>query len=691
MTARSSDAGTTAASRVLLRRLLLDHVRPQGGALVLALVLMAVVAASTAALAFLMETILDDVFTAREPTVLYLTAALVMAVFVARGLATYGQAVTMNRVGQRILSDLQKRMFDHLLRADFAYLHGRSSGRLISRFINDVEQMRSAVSDVITAFGRDTLTILFLVGVMIYQDWLLALISFFAFPTAILPLVRIGRRMRRVSSTTQRERADLTALLREVFQGARQVRAYGMEPHERDRANRVIEQIFHLVVRAARTRAAAYPIMETLGGSAIVMVICYGGWQVMDGAQTTGTFFSFVTALLLSYDPLKRVVVLNARLQEGLAAAERVFALLDVRPSVIDRPGARSMGRARGEIVFERVDFSYAPDAPALHDISFTAHAGRTVALVGPSGAGKSSVLNLIPRFFDPDAGRITLDGIDIRDLSLSSLRRQIALVSQDIMLFDDTVAANIRYGSRDAGIEDIRRAAGHAAADEFIAALPEGYDTRVGEQGAWLSGRPAPAHRHRPRHAARRPHTPAGRGHLVPRQRVRTGGTGGARGTHARPDHRGRRTPALHHPFRRHDPCAAGRPHRGIGAPLRPAGPGRGLCPALPGAARRPGPAGRRPGGVRRAADGQSGPMMLPPLQDVDDACHPGDRSSARATVPLRQGRPGQDCRAPRADVGAPPAWQTCLGARPSASARACRRSGWSSDCSRRTAACTC
>ena len=489
MTARSSDAGTAAPSRVLLRRLLLDHVRPQGAILVVALVLMAVVAASTAALAFLMETILDDVFTAREATILYLTAAMVMAVFVARGLATYGQAVLMNRVGQRILSDLQKHMFDHLLQADFGYLHGRSSGKLISRFISDVEQMRSAVSDVLTAFGRDMLTIVFLVGVMVYQDWLLALISFFAFPTAILPLVRIGQRMRRVSGSTQRERADLTALLREVFQGARQVRAYGMEHHERDRANRVIEQIYRLVVRAARIRAAAYPIMETLGGSAIVMVICYGGWQVMEGTQTTGTFFSFVTALLLAYDPLKRVVVLNARLQEGLAAAERVFDLLDVRPSVVDRAGARAIDRARGEVVFENIDFAYASDIPALHGISFAVPAGHTVALVGPSGAGKSSVLNLIPRFFDPDAGRITLDGIDIRDLTLSSLRKQIALVSQDIMLFDDTVAANIRYGSEGAGDADVRRAAGHAAADEFIEALPDGYDTRVGEQGAWLSG----------------------------------------------------------------------------------------------------------------------------------------------------------------------------------------------------------
>ena len=489
MTARLSDAGLSPASRVLLRRLLRDHVRPQSRPLFLALALMAVVAATTASLAVLMETILDDVFTAEEPAVLFLTAALVMAVFVTRGLATYGQSVTMNRVGQRVISDLQKQMFDHLLLADLGYLHGRSSGKLISRFISDVEQMRSAVSDALTAFGRDALTLVFLIGVMFYQDWLLALVSFFAFPSAILPLVRIGRRMRTVSANTQRERGEFTALLREVFQGARQVRAYGMEHHERDRANRVIEQIYRLVVRAARTRAAAYPLMETLGGSAIVMVICYGGWQVMEGTRTTGTFFSFITALLLAYDPMKRIVVLNARLQEGLAAADRVFELLDVHPTVTDRPNARVVERVAGNIAFETLDFSYSDVTPALHGITFTVRAGETVALVGPSGAGKSTILNLIPRFFDPDAGHITVDGVDLRDLSLRSLRAQIALVSQDVMLFDDTVAANIAYGTEQATPERIRQAARHAAAHGFIEALADGYDTRVGEHGAWLSG----------------------------------------------------------------------------------------------------------------------------------------------------------------------------------------------------------
>ncbi len=488
MNADSSQGGRT-RTRILVRRLFGEHIRPHIGLLLLSLVLMAVVAGTTAALASLMETILDDVFTARDRSSLYLAAAVVMAVFLLKGAATYGQNVLISFVGQRILADLQKRMFAHLLRADLAYFHGQSSGGLISRFINDVEKMRGTVASVFTAIGRDSLTIIFLVGVMFYQDWLLAVASFFAFPTAILPLVKIGRRMRKVSANTQRELGQFTTLLNEVFQGARHVKAYGMEAHERARAGAVIEQIFSLVFRAARTKAAAYPIMETLGGTAIVVVICYGGWQVIEGTRTTGTFFSFVTALLLAYDPVKKLVNLNAQLQEGLAAADRVFEILDVEPAILDRPGAKTIEVARGDIAFEDVTFAYADGPPALRGVSLAVEAGRTVALVGQSGAGKSTILNLIPRFFDTSTGRITLDGSDIRDITIASLRANIALVSQDVTLFDDTIEANIAYGRASATTEEIRAAARNASADGFIEAMPDGYATLVGEHGVKLSG----------------------------------------------------------------------------------------------------------------------------------------------------------------------------------------------------------
>jgi len=478
-----------AKTRSLVVRLFKEHVRHHLGWLFFAVLLMIVVAASTASLAFLMETILDDVFTARDKTSLYIAASTVMGLFLLKGIATYGQTVIMSLVGQSILADLQKRMFDHLTRADLSFFHNHPTGGLIAHFINDVEKMRGTVAGVITAIGRDTLTLIFLVGVMFYQDWILTLASFFAFPTAIWPLVNIGKKMRKVSANTQKEIGLLTILLNEVFRDIRHVKSYGMEAHERGRASILIEQIFNLVFKAARTKAAAYPIMETLGGTAIVIVICYGGWQVIEGTRTTGTFFSFVTALLLAYDPVKKLVNLNAQLQEGLAASERVFRILNIEPTIVDSENARVIQRANGDISFNDLYFSYKKAAPILAGISMSIAAGETVALVGYSGAGKTTILNLLSRFFDPDSGSILLDNIDIRDIKITSLRNQVALVSQDISLFNDTIAANISYGSPNASPFEIASAAENAAAHNFISELPNGYDTIVGENGVKLSG----------------------------------------------------------------------------------------------------------------------------------------------------------------------------------------------------------
>jgi subfamily B ATP-binding cassette protein MsbA len=324
---------------------------------------------------------------------------------------------------------------------------------------------------------------------MFYQDWLLALVAFFAFPTAILPIIRIGRRMRKVSANTQVEMGRFTTLLDETFQGARHVKAYGMETYESDRARDVIDRIFALGYKAARTRSLSHPIMETLGGLTIGAVMFYGGYQVLTGAKTGGAFFSFVTALLLAYEPAKKLANLNSALQEGLAAAERVFAMLDSRPEIVDRPDAAELEVSSGVIRFEDVHFSYVPGQPALSGITLEVPAGRTAALVGPSGAGKSTVLNLIPRFFDADSGRITIDGADVRDVTLDSLRAGIGLVSQEISLFDDTVRANIGYGQPAASDDEIEKAARLAAAHDFIVELPQGYNTPVGGRGVRLSG----------------------------------------------------------------------------------------------------------------------------------------------------------------------------------------------------------
>ena len=331
--------------------------------------------------------------------------------------------------------------------------------------------------------------VVFLVALMFYQDWLLALIAFVVFPIALYPIVRIGQRMRTVSADTQSQMGELTTILDETFQGARHVRAYSMETYEIGRAAKAIDAIFRLVHRAGKVRSATHPIMETLGGVAIGVVVFYGGSRVLAGATTPGTFFSFITALLLAYQPLKSLANLNTNLQEGLAAAQRIFALLDMEPEIQDRPGAGQLNIGAGAIRLNNVRFGYEPGTVALDGINLDIPAGRTVALVGPSGAGKSTVLNLIPRFYDPGEGRVLIDGSDARDVTLASLRSAIALVSQDISLFDDTVRANIAYGRPGADFEEITTAAKGAGAHNFIAELKDGYDTHVGGRGLKLSG----------------------------------------------------------------------------------------------------------------------------------------------------------------------------------------------------------
>jgi subfamily B ATP-binding cassette protein MsbA len=483
--ARPGSEKTTA----LAGRLLREHVRPHWGRIVLAVIAMALAAGATAANAWLMEPVLDQVFVRRDRDMLLLIPLAVIAAAVIKGTATYAQAVLLNHVGQRIIADLQVKLFAHLMHADLQFFHDNPTGKLISRVTNDVNLMRAAVTQALTGIAKDALTVIFLVGLMFYQDWRLAVVAFVTFPIAIWPIVKIGRRMRKVSANTQVEMGNLATVLDETFQGARHVKAYGMEAYETSRAAGVIETLFRLVLKATRTRSASQPIMETLGSFAIALVIFYGGSQVIAGATTPGTFFSFITALLLAYQPVKSLANLNANLQEGLAAASRVFALMDAEPAIKDRPGARPLQVTRGEVVLENVHFAYAPGKSALNGLSLAVPGGKTVALVGPSGAGKSSVLNLIPRFYDADRGRVAVDGVDVRDATLASLRAAIGIVSQEVSLFHDTIRANIAYGRPGASEAEIAQAATLAGAAEFIAGMPEGYDTVVGERGMKLSG----------------------------------------------------------------------------------------------------------------------------------------------------------------------------------------------------------
>jgi len=473
----------------LVKRLLKESVRPYLKWIGFALVGMVIVAGATAAIAWLMKPVINDVFVAKNKEILLPISIAVIVTFVIKGSANYAQSIIMHYVGQRIITDIQHRLYGHLIRMDLSFFHQTPTGSLISRFSVDINMMRAAVSNALTGIGKDFLTLIFLVGVMFIQDLYLAVIAFVVFPVAILPIVKLGQRIRKVTVSTQEELGQFTTQLEQTFQGARVVKAYRMEEYEKGRFRKFAEQVFQLVYKTARIRSMASPIMETLGGVAVALVIYYGGYRVIEESMNPGAFFSFITALLLAYEPMKRLANLNASLQEGMASAQRLFDLLDTKPNIIDKPDAATLKIKGGNIVFNQVNFSYIPEHPVINGVSLSVPAGKLVALVGPSGAGKSTILNLIPRFYEVDSGVIKIDGIDVQDATLDSLRRNIALVSQEITLFDDTVRANIAYGRPDASEKEITQAAKNAVAHDFIEAMSNGYDTYVGERGIKVSG----------------------------------------------------------------------------------------------------------------------------------------------------------------------------------------------------------
>src|SRR4030081_2434162 len=353
----SGNSPQALSSLALVRRLVRDFIWQHAGMIAVSFLCMGMTAGSTALRAWLMEPVLDRIFIARDASLLLLLGGAALVLALVKGFADYGQTVLMNRAAQRVIADIQQALFARLLRADLAYFNATSSGLLISRLTNDVGLLRNAAGNVLAGIGRDAVTVVFLVGLMFYQDWVLALIAFFAFPLAIRPIIGIGRRMRRVSANTQAEMGQLTTLLSQTFQGARHVKAYGMEEYEERRAAGLFERIFRLVDRDNPPRSRAAPMMEALGGVAIALVIFYGGHQVIIGARTPGAFFSFITALLLASQPVKSLAILNTSLQEGLAAAQLVFEGLDLGPTIRDLPGARPLRIAGGEVRFAEVRF----------------------------------------------------------------------------------------------------------------------------------------------------------------------------------------------------------------------------------------------------------------------------------------------------------------------------------------------
>ena len=490
MSATQAIVGGT-STRVLMSRLIRDsvcnHVRP----LVCAVFFMGVMAGATALSAWLMKPVVNELFIDRNEAVLLLVSGVIALTFVVKGGANYAQETLMSHVGLKIVAEFQNRLFSHLSRMDVAFFQRHQTGDLVSRFTIDINAMRNAVSNVLTSLGKDILSLAGLVVVMFVQDLQLAMIALVVFPVAVYPIARLGRRLRKAAVGAQAEMGQMTTLVGQTFQGIRTVKSYQMETYEQGRLAVIVDAIRRLSLKVASTRALASPVMETLGGIAVALVMIYGGHQVTVGATDPGSFFSFITALLMAYEPMKRLANLNASLQAGLAGAERMYELLDSKPSITDAVNAGPLVVSGGTVRLENVIFSYEADAGTrtLNGVDLEAPAGKTVALVGPSGAGKTTILNMIPRFHDPDAGRILIDGVDVRSATRESIMRAIALVSQDITLFDDTIRANIAFGCPDATEGEIRVAAKAAGAHGFIIATEAGYDTPVGEQGLKLSG----------------------------------------------------------------------------------------------------------------------------------------------------------------------------------------------------------
>jgi len=469
-------------------RQLIVYIKENRFRLILAMACMLVVAASQATSAWLIKPVLDEIFVGRNTQMLRFIPLAVVVIFFLRGLGMYGQEFLMEAVGQRIIRRLRNDLYDRIQDLPLAFFHKERTGVLMSRITNDVNIVKAMVSTAVTGALKDAFTILGLAGVILYLDWKLAFIALIVLPLGFYPVVEFGRRVRRVSTGVQEAMANLSAFLHETFAGSRIVKAFGMESYEKQRFFERTKALFNLEIKAVIARSLSSPVMEFLGGLGLALVIWYGGFRVINGTSTVGTFFAFMSAVLMLYDPVKKLSKLNNALQEGLAAVDRIYDIVERESDIKDPTAPRALPTGFHHVMFDNVSFGY-DEALVLRDIRLDVKAGEVLAIVGMSGGGKTSLVNLIPRFYDVRAGRILIDDIDIRDVSLSDLRRQIAIVTQDPILFNDTLRSNIAYGRPDASFEEIEEVARAAYAYDFISQFPDRFDTSVGELGSRLSG----------------------------------------------------------------------------------------------------------------------------------------------------------------------------------------------------------
>ena len=467
---------------------LLQFVKDSWFRLALSALCSAVVAAMTAASAYLVKPVVEKIFEQKDAQMLMLIPLMVIAVFLIKGIAAYGSYYLLNHVGQSVIMRLRNRLYSHMQDLPLAFFQREKTGDLMSRITNDVAIISSMFTSAITGSIRDCFTIIGLLSVTFYLIPKLAIYAFIVLPIAAFPIFHYGRKIRRVRLGAQEAMADLNAFLHETLFGTKIVKAFGMEDHEKKRFERKSRKIFRLEMKEARVRAISSPMMELLGGFGIAFIIWYGGKSVIAGTYSFGTFMSFLTAVGFLYEPLKKLSKLNNSIQRGLAAIERIFDILERKSDVVETALPVQITKGPHRIVFRNVSFKY-DTTMVLKNINLTVNPGEIIALVGMSGGGKTSLVNLIPRFYDVTEGTVLIDDIDIRDTSIKSLRQQIAVVTQEPILFDDTVRSNIAYGCQNATEQEIIQAAKAAYTFDFIKNFPHQFDTSIGELGGRLSG----------------------------------------------------------------------------------------------------------------------------------------------------------------------------------------------------------
>ena len=473
-----------------IRRIWKSYASGSTKLLLIALSCNAIVALTTPALPELIRRVIDDIFVNADRSMLTILPLVAISIMLIRAIGTYGANVAINFIGQRIVGSLQKDLYKSILNSDLAYINSIHSARFISSFTADSSKLRETMSSVVVNLSRNILMVVGLVGYLFYVDAMLATIFFIVIPPAAIGLKFLGKRLRKAIRMSLEEIGTLSALVSETLKGIRIIKAYGKEQMHLTKASEVIDQVVSFSMKGVRARSASAPIMEIVTGVAIACIIYYAGNKSLDGLMTVGSFMAFTTAAGLLYDPLKAVANLQAMLQEGIAASQRLFPILDNKPKIQDKENLKKLETVSGAINFENVCFSYSKnDKNVLKNISIKIKSGQTVALVGPSGAGKSSLLNLVPRFYDVSSGKVKIDDIDIKDLSLADVRGSSALVSQDTLIFDLSIKENIIFGNENVTDKTFQKVCEDSLVDDFVKDLPNGYETIAGESGVRISG----------------------------------------------------------------------------------------------------------------------------------------------------------------------------------------------------------